>query len=106
MPRGSAIGLVDPFRRFERELAWLYHHVEQRVLRAELETPHLERADREVPASRETLAVAVRRLGQAHGAEATAGRLRELAAEALAWADALTAVEDDDGRPRRRPSGP
>lgn len=49
-----------------------------------------------VPASRHTLAVAVRRVGTARGRHQTAERLRELAAEAEAWARVI----NPDGRTR------
>jgi hypothetical protein len=42
-------------------------------------------------ADRHSLAIAVRRVGTAQGRDQTVQRLRELAAEAHAWADALSA---------------
>lgn len=69
------------------EIITLRAHIEQ--LEADLAAAtngRLRRRSEVAPASRHTLAIAVRRVGYAEGARGTAQALRELAAEALAWA--------------------
>lgn len=55
----------------------------------------LPRLDDRRAAGRDTVAIAVRRVGTAQCAAQTAQRLRELAAEAQAWADAIDAAPID-----------
>jgi DNA-binding CsgD family transcriptional regulator len=87
-------------RRVRADMPTLCHpDFDVRLLQARVED--LQRANRDaavrwrptVPPTRGTLAVAVRRVGTAEGRSQTTERLRQLAAEALAWADVLSQSE-------------
>jgi hypothetical protein len=106
-PLPSMCDICDPDRAARRRTArvqGLAHarrrrdelkHLRERVayLEQALAGGRLPRLDPTRPAGRDTVAISVRRVGTAEGARQTADRLRELAAEALEWADALGGSE-------------
>jgi hypothetical protein len=89
----------DRDRQAARDLALRRRRDAERLayLEQALAGGRLPRLNPHLPAGRDTVAIAVRRVGHAEGAHQTATRLRELAAEALAWADAI--ADDYKTRP-------